>query len=569
METFMFASRPTLRAPAVSYLHVLAAAVAFVPAVSHADFAAIEAERNASGGLAAMNAPAIARSAEGDSLVVFNAWKNEQLHVFANRIAANVLPTNVATNLPSPVQVDTSTDRAYNPDVAMAADGSAVIVWNAASDNGLNSIRGRRYTSAGVPEAGEFEIDQPGTTGERTPTVARAPNGNFTVAWIAYDASGSGPAAVYARRYAANGAPLSDAVKVSGSELAGRNLKECDIAVDAAGNYAIVYSSGDGSDQLSVEDRIHFQLFGPTGVKKNAAALGGFDGNNPAIAMQADGRFRLTWSGFYDATEKAAGNYAILARAFDQNGAPVTSRVRVNLYDYSTQTMPDIAIAPKGDYVISWTTPYQDGSETAVYAKRYYSSSLAAGAEFRLNTLTAGYQDSTAVAMDADGDIITAWITDASVLGKHTVATRRYRGGAKIGLGATLTASRTQAHPGEITTYSATISNLWTPQYPTGVSSIDVGFNAAPRARIVIDMSVKGSVTSAPKLNVPGICTQNVTQQYTCTLERPLRAGQQARADFAIMAVAPGNLDIKATVAADSYDSYAADNSKQVTVVVK
>jgi hypothetical protein len=565
----MFVSRSTLRTPAVSRRHVLAIAAAFVPAASHAGFGALEAERNASGGLGALNAPAIARSAEGDSLVVFNAWKSDQLHVFANRIAANALPTNVATNLGSPVQVDTSIDHAYNPDVGMAANGSAVIVWNAATDNGLVSLRGRRYTSAGIPEAGEFEIDQSGTTGERTPTVAIAPNGNFTVAWIAYDASGSGPEAVYARRYAANGAPLSDAVKVSGSELAGRNLKECDIAMDAAGNYAIVYSSGDGSDLPGVEERIHFQLFGPTGLKKNVAALGGFDGNDPAIAMRADGRFRLTWSGFYDATEKAAGNYAILARAFDQNGAPVTSRVRVNLYDYSMQTAPDIAMAPNGDYVISWTTPYQDGSETAVYAKRYHSSSLAAGTEFLLNTLTAGYQDATAVAMDADGDIVTAWTTSASVPGKMTVATRRYRGDANIGLAATLTASRTQALLGETTTYSATISNLRTPQSPTGVSSIDVGVGAAPRARLVIDMSVKGSVTSAPKLNVPGICTQTVSQQYTCTLERPLRAGQQARADFAIKAVATGNLDIKATVAADSYDSYAADNSKQVTVVVK
>jgi hypothetical protein len=566
----MFVSRSTLRTPAVRHRHVLAIiAAAFVPAASYADFGALEAERNASGGLSPLNHPAIARSAEGDSLVVFNAWKSDQLHVFANRIAANVLPTNMATNLPSPVQVDTSADRAYNPDVAMAANGSAVVVWNAATDSGLSSIRGRRYTSAGVAESGEFEIDQSSTTGERAPTVARAPNGNFTVAWIAYDASGSGPAAVYARRYAANGAPLSDAVKVSGNELAGRNLKECDIAMDAAGNYAIVYSSSDGNDPLGIDERIHFQLFGPTGIKKNAAALGGFEGNDPAIAMRADGRFRLTWSGYYDAAEKAAGNYAILSRAFDQNGAPVTSQVRVNLYDYSKQTAPDIAMAPNGDYVISWTTPYQDGSETAVYAKRYYKSSLAAGTEFLLNTLTAGYQDATAVAMDADGDIVTAWSTAASVPGKMTVAARRYRGDANIGLGATLTASRTQALVGETTTYTATITNLRTPQSPTGVPSIDVGIDAAPRARIVIDMSVKGSVTSAPKLNVPGICTQTVSQQYTCTLERPLRAGQKAQADFAVKAVSIGNLDIKATVAADSYDSYAADNSKQVTVVVK
>lgn len=565
----MFALRPILRIPAVSHCYVLAAFVAFFPNVSHAGFAALEAERNASGGLGAMNPPAIARSAEGDSLVVFNSFKSDQLHVFANRIAANVLPTNVASNLPSAVQVDTSTDRAYNPDVGMAADGRAVIVWNAATDSGLNAIRGRRYTSAGMPEAGEFEIYPLGATSKWAPTVALAPNGNFTVVWIGYDVSGSGPAAVYARRYAANGAPLSDAVKVSGSELAGRNLKECDIAMDAAGNYAIVYSSGDGSDLPGVEDRIHFQLFGPSGIKKNAQALGGFDGNDPAIAMQADGRFRLTWTGFYDATEKAAGNFAILARAFDQNGVPVTSRVRVNLYDYSMQFSPDIAMASNGDYVISWTTHYQDGSETAVYAKRYYKSSLAAGPEFQLNTLTTGYQDATAVAMDADGDIVTAWTTSASGPGKTTVATRRYRGDANIGLGATLTSTRAQVKPGETITYSATISNLRTPQSPTGVSSIDVGIGAAPRARIVIDLSPKGSVTSAPKLNVPGICTQNAPQQYTCTLERPLRAGQKAQADFTIKAVDTGNLDIKAAVAADSYDSNTADNSKLVTVVVK
>ncbi|WP_162542163.1 SdrD B-like domain-containing protein [Gemmata obscuriglobus] len=88
---------------------------------------------------------------------------------------------------------------------------------------------------------------------------------------------------------------------------------------------------------------------------------------------------------------------------------PPGSDVRANTYTSNYQTVPAVASDADGDFVIAWMSDGQDGSGYGVYAQRYAANGTPVGNEFRVNTTTLGDQGSPSVAMDADGDFIVTW----------------------------------------------------------------------------------------------------------------------------------------------------------------
>jgi hypothetical protein len=66
-------------------------------------------------------------------------------------------------------------------------------------------------------------------------------------------------------------------------------------------------------------------------------------------------------------------------------------------------------MASNGDFVVTWASAGQDGDGDGVYARGYDRSGAAAGAEFRINSTTAGDQRAPAVAMASNGGFTVAW----------------------------------------------------------------------------------------------------------------------------------------------------------------
>jgi hypothetical protein len=66
----------------------------------------------------------------------------------------------------------------------------------------------------------------------------------------------------------------------------------------------------------------------------------------------------------------------------------------------------------EGDFVITWRSYGQDGDEYGVFAQRYNAAGVKQGGEFQVNTTTAGNQQFSAVALDADGDFVISWMSD-------------------------------------------------------------------------------------------------------------------------------------------------------------
>ena len=82
---------------------------------------------------------------------------------------------------------------------------------------------------------------------------------------------------------------------------------------------------------------------------------------------------------------------------------------RVNTVTGGNQILPAIAMDANGDYVAVWTSYLEDGSGYGVYAQRYAADGSTRGTEFRVNTFTTGYQGLPSVAMDVAGDFVVTW----------------------------------------------------------------------------------------------------------------------------------------------------------------
>ena len=141
--------------------------------------------------------PRVDGTDDGRFVVVWNAEAGSDAQVMAQRFASDGLPegNEITVNAPS-----------YNsndPEVAMAEDGSFVVVWRSYV-NPTYEIYSRRFNSSGVPTMPSAPLEAaPGLTGNQ-PAIQRDPNNQFLVVW--HDGLGE----LKARTLATNGSAVGD-----------------------------------------------------------------------------------------------------------------------------------------------------------------------------------------------------------------------------------------------------------------------------------------------------------------------------------------------------------------------
>ena len=126
---------------------------------------------------------------------------------------------------------------------------------------------------------------------------------------------------------------------------------------------------------------------------------------NSAMAMDADGDFVVAW---HSESQDGSG-YGIYAQRYNAAGVEQGLEFRVNTATLSHQRFPAVAMDADGDFIVTWQSLGQDGSDYGIYAQRYNAAGETRGGEFRVNTFTTNHQQFSSVAMDADGDFIVTW----------------------------------------------------------------------------------------------------------------------------------------------------------------
>ncbi|OYD96612.1 hypothetical protein CDG76_07505 [Nostoc sp. 'Peltigera membranacea cyanobiont' 210A] len=201
------------------------------------------------------------------------------------------------------------------------------------------------------------------------------------------------------------------------------------VAMDADGDFIISWT---GNAQDGSGGGVYAQRYNSTGV-----AVGGefqvntnTNGNqlNSTVAIDADGDFVISWQ------SQDGSSYGVYAQRYNNAGVAQGGEFQVNASTNNNQVNPTVAMDTSGNFVISWQSSGQDGSSYGVYAQRYTSAGLAIGGEFQVNTHTQGSQYNPTIAVDATGDFVISWQSyyqDGSYLGIY--AQRYTSAGLAIG----------------------------------------------------------------------------------------------------------------------------------------
>lgn len=238
-----------------------------------------------------------------------------------------------------------------SPAVAVGSDGNLIIVWSSFEQDGhLLGIFGQWLSPSGEKIGGEFQVNQHTAANQRTPAVAALGNGRVAVAWVSERQRGEETVDIYARVL------------------------------------------GGGRDGLKNEFLVN--------TTTNLCA-------NPALAATGEGRFLAAWSEFPTAPE-IEKNWDVHVRSFDASGAPTSAVLRANAHEAGDQYAPQVAVIGD-DYLVVWTSAYQDGSREGVYGRFLTSGLLATSAEFQVNGSTPSQQIHPAVATDGAGQFLAVW----------------------------------------------------------------------------------------------------------------------------------------------------------------
>jgi Ca2+-binding RTX toxin-like protein len=299
--------------------------------------------------------PHLAVLKDGSFVAVWqSAWQDSSyLGVTARRFAANGTPFTDDV-----IATTTTVDNQWHPSVAALADGGYIILYAVGAATTPNvSYCFQRYDAAGSRVGGEVQVSAPVPYSSFPNATIDAPfskatglaDGSFVVTWTGTGADGSGTS-IQARRYAANGTPLSDATLVNTGTL---------------------------GHQLAV----------------SAASL-------------TDGGYLLSW-----ASENGDGSsWGVYAQRYSATGNVIGAEFRINSTTTGSQTAPDVTGLADGGFYVTWSSTGQlDGTSSEIYGQRYDAAGNRVGGETLLNVSTAYDQNSPSVAVRADGSIAVAW----------------------------------------------------------------------------------------------------------------------------------------------------------------
>jgi hypothetical protein len=131
--------------------------------------------------------------------------------------------------------------------------------------------------------------------------------------------------------------------------------------------------------------------------------------DSPKVAADADGDFVVTWW----SNNQDGSNGGIFAQRFSSAGSRVGVEFQVNTFTTLFQIRPSVAAAANGDFVVAWESGNQDGAGYGIFGQRFSSTGAAVGVEFQVNTFTASTQAFPSMAANTNGDFVVAWRSTA------------------------------------------------------------------------------------------------------------------------------------------------------------
>jgi len=193
----------------------------------------------------------------------------------------------------APLNTYTSGDQ-DSASVAMAPDGSFVVVWRSDGQDGdSGGIYGQQFLGNGSKSGPEFGVNSYLTGDQAQPSVAVDSGGNFVVVWSSLNQDGNGWG-VYGQRFSSSGAKIGSEFRVN-TYTSGNQIQPS-ASVSSSGEFVVVWSSNgpDGSGSAVVGQR-YYSDGAALGVEFVANSFTGGNQMQPSVSTNGVGSFLVVW----------------------------------------------------------------------------------------------------------------------------------------------------------------------------------------------------------------------------------------------------------------------------------
>ena len=172
---------------------------------------------------------------------------------------------------------------------------------------------------------------------------------------------------------------------------------------------AISWSRGRALEQDGYDEGVYAQRYNAAGFAQGSEfrvnTYTDYAQRYSSVAMDADGDFVVAWSSLF----QDDSGYGIYAQRYNASGVAQGAEFHVNTYSLASNLTPSVAMDADGDFVITWLSQFQVDDTYGIYAQHYDAAGVARGPSSHVNTYTTDAQLQPSVAMDADGDFVVAW----------------------------------------------------------------------------------------------------------------------------------------------------------------
>jgi hypothetical protein len=252
------------------------------------------------------------------------------------------------------------------------------------------------------------------------PRLATSSAGEFVITWVAEGEFGA--ELVYARRYGADGRPLTSQVLVT-RDL-GRAGKQA-VAMLADGSFAVAFTDRGTGEESILKARWYSAagaLQGQTVVTRELVTW-------VEMSSREDGRLALAW-----ASSAQSSPSSVRARVFGPDRAPLGPEIVVDPFGAE----PAVALGPAGEVVVAWlhgTFPPPPGGPSdrpRVAVRRFNPDGTPAGRAVAVSPPYESGPLTIQVGKDDDGDFLVVWVGNFGA-GEGTFLQRYTAGGAPLG----------------------------------------------------------------------------------------------------------------------------------------
>jgi hypothetical protein len=286
--------------------------------------------------------PETAVSGDGTTTIVWSARSGSEFRVFARRISA----TRVRGGT---IQLSAGGADALAPQVALASDGTATVVWTRWDGTSFR-VQERRISSGGTPAETTLTLSSSGQNAF-DPQVDVAPGGEATVVWKRFDGTNY---LVQERRIAPKGTSGTAPQTLSAT---GRDAVEPHLEVAGDGTATVVWARFDGTSTIVQGRRV--KPDGTLATTLNLSAAGR-NAVQPQVALGPKGEATVVWDRF-DGTNWLIQRQRLTAAGALEGGA-------VNVSEGGKSAEPQIAIGGGGKATVVWDR--FDGSNFVVQARQ-------------------------------------------------------------------------------------------------------------------------------------------------------------------------------------------------------